>query len=126
MSQNIILTTGIYDAIKDKLRRKKVTAEEEILLINQLKNAKQVLRRNLPEDVVTVNRIVTIKDHSTQEERDYIFVPSTKVKTSKNKFSILSDMAMATVGCKVGTVIQWPFKDGERTIEIIKVKPFVL
>ena len=124
MSENIILTTGIYDAIKDQIRRKRLTAQEEVLLTNQLRNAKQVLRKELPENVVTVNRIVTIKDHATQEEREYIFVPSTKAKHKKNKFSILSDVALATVGCSVGAVISWPFKDGDRTIEITNVRPF--
>ena len=122
MSEQIILTTGIYDAIKEQIRRKKVSPAEEAMLTNQLRNAKQVLRRELPENIVTVNRIVTIKDHATQEERDYIFVPSTRAKLKKNKFSILSDIALATVGCSVGSVIRWPFKDGERTIEVTKVQ----
>ncbi len=30
MSEHIILTTGIYDAIKDHVRRKKVSIEEKI------------------------------------------------------------------------------------------------
>ncbi len=122
MSEQIILTTGIYDAIKEQIRRKKVSPAEEAMLTNQLRNAKQVLRRELPENIVTVNRIVTIKDHATQEEREYIFVPSTRAKLKKNKFSILSDIALATVGCSVGSVIRWPFKDGERTIEVTKVQ----
>ena len=61
MSKNIVVTTGIYDMIKDHVRRKKVTREEEDLLLLELKHAKQVLRRELPDDVVTVNRRVKIK-----------------------------------------------------------------
>ncbi len=38
MSEHIIVTTGIYDVIKDQLRRKKVTPEQEIRLANELKN----------------------------------------------------------------------------------------
>lgn len=125
MSNQIILTTGIYDSIKDLIRRKKVSTEEELILTNQLRNAKQVLRKDLPENVVTVNRIVTIKDHASQEEQDFIFVASTRAKKKKNKFSIFSDIALATLGCTVGTVITWPFKEGERTIEVVKVKPYV-
>jgi len=55
MTEQIILTTGIYDAIKEQLRRKKVSAEEETRLAAELRGAKQVLRRDLPEDVVTVD-----------------------------------------------------------------------
>lgn len=124
MSDNIIVTTGIYDAIKDTLRRKKVTVLEEKRLAEELRKAKQVLRRDLPSDVVTVDRKVTIKDHTQNFEHEYIFVATTKAKPAKNKYSILSDIALATVGYKVGDIIDWPFKDGERRIEILKVEPW--
>ena len=122
MSNKIILTTGIYDAIKDHLRRKKVSINEEVRLASELRNAQQVRRRALPEDVVTVNRKVTIKDHSQNKEEEYIFVGVAEARPKKNKHSILSDMALATVGYKVGDVIEWPFRDGERRIEILKVE----
>lgn len=124
MSTHITVTTGIYDAIKDVIRRKKVTKEEESRLIAELKDAQQVLRRDLPADTVTVNRVVKIKDHTENQERVYIFVPSTKAKVKKNKHSILSDMALATVGYKVGDVIEWPFREGNKKIEILDVSVF--
>ena len=122
MSNKIILTTGIYDAIKDHLRRKKVSINEEVRLTSELRNAQQVRRRALPEDVVTVNRKVTIKDLSQNKEEEYIFVGIAEARPKKNKHSILSDMALAIVGYKVGDVIEWPFRDGERRIEILKVE----
>ena len=122
MTQNIILTTGIYDAIKDHLRRKKVTPNEEVRLTSELRNAVQVRRRELPEDVVTVDRKVTVKDHTLNKEEEYIFVGVPQAKPKKNKHSILSDMALATMGYKVGDIVEYPFKDGERRIEILKVE----
>jgi len=124
MEDQIIVTTGIYDVIKDHLRRKRTTIQEEEILINQLKNARQVLRKELPEDIVTVNRKVLIKDHSTNEEEEYIFVSTNRAKPKKNKYSILSNMALATVGMPVGSVIEWPFPEGDKKIEILKVEPF--
>lgn len=124
MTKNIIVTTGIYDVIKNHIRRKKVTQAEEDRLAEELKNAVQVRRKELPEETVTVNRKVTILDHSTNQEKEYIFVPTTRVKLKKNKHSILSDMALATVGYSVGDIIEWPFKTGEKKIEILKVEVF--
>lgn len=46
MTKNIIVTTGIYDVIKDHIRRKKVTQAEEDRLAEELKNAVQVRERN--------------------------------------------------------------------------------
>ncbi|WP_417874801.1 GreA/GreB family elongation factor [Xanthomarina gelatinilytica] len=122
MSKNIVVTTGIYDMIKDHVRRKKVTREEEDLLLLELKHAKQVLRRELPDDVVTVNRRVKIKDHTDNKEKEYMFVATTKTNNKKGKLSILCDVAVATVGRQVGDIIHWPFKDGKRTLEILKVE----
>ena len=79
MSEHIILTTGIYDAIKEQLRRKKVSIDEEVRLASELKTAKQVLRRDLPKDVVTVDKVVTIKDHTLNDEQEYIFVASSNL-----------------------------------------------
>lgn len=122
MSTQITLTTGVYDLIKDHLRRKRTTIEQEQLLTEQLRNADQVLRKNLPEDVVTVNCEVRIKDAETNEEEKYLFVETKREKVKKGKYSILSPVALATVGNKVGDVITWPFDDGERKIEILSVE----
>ncbi len=125
MDNQIILTTGVYDAIKEHLRRRQVSQEEENQLTTELRHARQVLRRELPEDVVTVNKVVTIKDHTKETQHDYILVSSNKAKPKKNKYSILSDIALAAVGYKVGDVIEWPFKGGDRKIEIMKVENWV-
>jgi regulator of nucleoside diphosphate kinase len=122
MSQNIILTTGIYDLIKDHVRRKKVTPKEEELLYFELKKASQVLRRDLPKDIVAVNRKVTYKDHTNNEEKTVVFVAPKKSKPNKNKVSILSDEGIAMVGYKEGHVIEWPSKKGDLKLEILKVE----
>lgn len=122
MSANIVLTTGVYDLIKDHLRRKKTTIQEEEILLAQLKAAKQVRRKELPEDVVSINTNIRIKDLSDNQERSYQIVPADQEKVKKGKFSILSDIALAVVGNKVGDVIEWPFKDGEKKLEILSVE----
>lgn len=119
---NIIVTTGIYDLIKDQVRRKRVTQAEEDLLNEELRQAKQVLRRELPNDIVTVNRKVVLNNHTTGKEETYIFVDSDKEKKKKGKYSITCNMAMATLGRKVGDVLDWPFKGGNKKIEILSVE----
>jgi regulator of nucleoside diphosphate kinase len=125
MSQHIILTTGLYDLIKDHVRRKKVTPREEVVLTGELKKASQVLRRDLPEDVVSVNRKVTYRDHSNNEEKTVLFVGPKKAKRGKNKVSILSDEGIAMVGYKVGDLIEWPSGKGDLKLEILHVEEAV-
>ncbi|WP_413999029.1 GreA/GreB family elongation factor [Flavobacterium sp. W1B] len=122
MSQNIILTTGIYDLIKDHIRRKKATPTEEEILKLQLKNAQQVTRKNLPEGIVTIDARVTVKNLDTDQEEIYTFVAPDKAKKRNNTESILTKMGLALVGCKVGDIINWAFEDEEKKLEILKVE----
>lgn len=125
MSENIILTTGVYDLIKDQIKRKKFTKEQEEILLEKLKITQQVLRRELPTDVVALERKIHVKDHSTSEEMNFLLVAPKAAKVSKNKFSVLSDVGVATVGYKIGDVIQWPTEKGTKQYEILHVEPNV-
>lgn len=120
--KNIILTTGIYDLIKDHIRRRKVTPAEEAVLTSQLKNAEQVLRKDLPEDIVTVDTRVTIKNHSTNEEKSYVFVGPDKAKKKNNTESILSKIGLALVGCKEGSTVNWVLDGIHSEVEVLSVK----
>ncbi|MGO4818460.1 GreA/GreB family elongation factor [Flavobacterium sp. W22_SRS_FP1] len=122
MSQNIILTTGIYDLIKDHIRSKKVTPIEEEALKVQLKNAKQLTRKNLPDDIVDINKRVTVKNLDSDLEETYVFVAPDKAKRRNKTESILTKMGLALVGWKVGDVINRPFEEGEKQLEILTVE----
>lgn len=120
--QNIILTTGIYDLVKEHIRLKKVTPMQGEILTHQLKNAKQVTRKNLPANVVTIDASITIKDHSTNKDQTLVFVAPDKAKKKNNTESILSPIGLALVGCKEGDLVKWVFEDGEKQLEILKVE----
>jgi len=126
MSQHIILTTGVYDLIKDHLRRKQVSKAEEEILISELKQAQQVLRRNLPKDIVSVDRIVQVKNSTIKDVQTITLVGPQKAKPKKNKHSILSEIGIALVGYKVGDKIKWPSIHGEIEYEILSVEPIAI
>lgn len=126
MSEHIILTTGVYDLIKDHLRRKQVSKTEEQLLLSELKLSKQVLRRNLPNDVVTVDRVVQVKNSVINDVQTLTLVGPLKAKPKKNKFSILSEIGIAIVGYKVGDKVKWPTSNGEVEYEILSVEPIAV
>lgn len=121
-NNQIILTTGIYDLIKDHIRRKKVTPQEEEILRQQLKNAKQVTRKNLPGDIVTIDAQVTVKNHSNEQIETFHFVAPDKAKKKNRTESILSPVGLALVGCKEGDLVTWTFEDGVKQLEVIKVE----
>ena len=122
MTTNIILTTGLYDLIKDHLRRKKVTAEQENILTKELRHAEQILRRDLADNIVTVGKKVTIKELNSNQEYQLNFVSPEKAKPKKNRHSILMDEGLATVGYKTGDIINWPTADGDKKYQILNVE----
>ena len=122
MTTNIILTTGVYDLIKDHLRRKKVTAEQEDILTQELRHAEQILRRDMADNIVSVGKKVTIKELNSNQEYQLNFVGPDKAKPKKNRHSILMDEGLATVGYKTSDVVEWPTIDGVKKYEILNVE----
>lgn len=112
----------MFDFIKDCIRRKRVTPTEEHLLTAELKTAIQLFSREIPENVVKVGSLVSIKDHTLGTEKEYEFVGMGKSKPSKGKYAIDSSIALATLGRKEGSIFDWTFKDSTRKIEIARVK----
>lgn len=117
-----MVTTSMYDFIKDRIHRKRVTPAEEELLVTELKSAIQLISRELPEEVVKVGSFVSIKDHTLGTEQEYQFVGMGKSKPSRGRHAIDSSIALASLGRKEGSIFEWPFKDGSRKIEIVRVK----
>lgn len=121
MKEPIMVTTGVYDFIKDQLHRKRVTPLEEELLKGELKSAVQLTSRELPSKVVKVGSLVLLKDHTIGIEKEFQVVGSGKSNPSKGKFAINSSIVMAILGRNEGSVLDWPFKEGIRRLEILRV-----
>lgn len=119
----VILTTGIYDLLKEHIRRKKLSKANEAALEAQLKKARQVLRKDLPADVVTVDTLVTVKDLETGDTQEYKFVGPDSAKKKNGTVSILSPMGIAMIGYPAGAVVEWEFNEAIKKNQIIKVTP---
>jgi len=116
--KSIILTTGMFDLLKDQIRRKKLSNLNEANLIEQLKNARQVLRKDLPDNVVDINRKVRLADVETGENYTYSFVAPEKAKAKHNTTSILSPIGLALIGYAVGSELSWEMDNGIRKYRI--------
>lgn len=120
-TSSIILTTGMFDLLKDQIRRKKLSNINEANLIEQLKNAKQVLRKDLPGNVVDINRKVRLADVETGETYTYSFVAPEKAKPKHQTTSILSPIGLALIGYAEGTELSWEMDNGIRQYRIEEV-----
>lgn len=120
-SASIILTTGMFDLLKDQIRRKKLSPSNEANLVEQLRNAKQVLRKELPDNVVDINRKVRLADIESGESYIYSFVAPEKAKPKHKTTSILSPIGLALIGYPEGTELSWEMDNGLRQYRIEEV-----
>lgn len=118
---NIVVTTGMFDLLKAQITRKKLTNENETRIASELKNAQQVLRKDLPSGVVDVYKEVMVTDLGSQQAKTYRFVPPNLARTKHGTVSILSDMGVALVGYSKGATVDWTTKDGAKTYRIDNV-----
>lgn len=119
---NIVVTTGIYDLLKEYVHKGKANAQEAELITNELKNALQVKRKELPTDVVAINTIVTVY-FKERDKTEVLHFTNPQYARIKNKTtSITSPVGVALVGRKKGDVIEWPFTNGKQTMTILNVE----
>jgi len=117
----IVLSTGIYDLLKDHLRRRKLSKYNEAKLELELKDAKQVLRNDLPADVVTVDTNVKVKELESGKEFSYKLVAPARARRKNNTLSILSPIGVAILGYTQGAVVQWEMPEGIKQYQIEEV-----
>ena len=90
-------------------------------LEEELDRAKVVDPRDIPDDVVTMNSSVLVKDLDTNEEKTFVLVFPGKANMAENAISILAPVGTALIGYREGDVIDWKVPAGTKRLQIIKV-----
>ena len=94
-------------------------------LTDELRRAKIVYRKDMPEDVIRFNSTVTIKT-IFDVEKSYQLVTPEKSNIKLNKISVLAPMGLALFGYAKGDEILWKFPAGESYIKVLEVKQLEL
>ena len=117
----IVLSRGIFDLLKSHLRKRKLSKYNEDKLELELRHAKQVLHRELPEDVVTIDTCVRVRELVSGNEFTYHLVAPDKAKKKNNTLSILSPIGVAMLGYPQGAELQWEMPEGIKVFRIEEV-----
>ena len=81
-------------------------------LENELNNGKVVDSRHVPQDVITMNSNVRLKDINTQKEMICWLVFPDDSNADQGKISILAPIGTALLGYKIGDIIEWKVPAG--------------
>ncbi|SHG71807.1 regulator of nucleoside diphosphate kinase [Salegentibacter echinorum] len=101
---------------KDKTYRSSIEK-----LSRELQHAKIVKEKDMPEDVIRFNSVVTISTPFTPKKAYQIVTPE-KSNVKQNKISILAPMGLALFGYAKGDDVEWEFPSGTNNITIEDVK----
>ena len=87
----------------------------------ELNRATVVEIDKIPQDVVTMNSKVCVKDMDTSKDEIYQVVYPEDADIEQNRISILAPIGTAILGYKVGDVIEWRVPAGLRRLKIKKI-----
>lgn len=122
MTNPIILSEGIHQLIESFLKEKNELSDfNRHKLEQEIKLAKVLPGKEIPDDVVAINTNVKVRDIETADEFAFNLVPPDEAKIKNNKFSALSGIGLALIGCRVGEEVHWEMADGLKRFRIENV-----
>ena len=90
-------------------------------LIAELERAEVVLSDEIPDDVVTMNSTVVLRDLDTGESETYTLVYPNHANIARNRLSVLAPVGTAILGYQVGDVVRWRVPAGVRRLRVEEV-----
>ena len=125
VKEQLLLTKNDYEVIMTYLKNGIAIANfnrhdvEE--LASELRKAKLVGNDELPEDVVRLNSLVTIRDEKIKKVMQVTLVTPDKADIKERKISVLSPVGTALIGYRKGSRVSWQVPAGEKTFTILEV-----
>ncbi len=118
----ISLSKGVYGLIKDHLKSKnKLSEYNRLKLEHELKYANVIPAKSIPENIVSINTNVQVRDTETSELLCFGLVEPSEARIKYNKVSILSAIGLALLGYGVGDEVSWEMPEGMKTYKIEEV-----
>ena len=77
--------------------------------------------KDIPENVITMNSRVLLRDLDSGKTETHWLVFPDKVNAVKNPVSILSPLGTAMIGYKIGDVFTWESPSGTKQMEVLDI-----
>jgi regulator of nucleoside diphosphate kinase len=124
MRDRIYITDADFERLRRLIagRRGANSVDQEYLdiLEQELDRAEIVQPDAIPQDVVTMDSEVRLRDLESGEVRVYRLVFPSQRRT-ENSISVLAPIGTAMLGYRVGDVIEWRVPKGIRRLKVLDV-----
>ncbi len=107
--------SSLIDGVRATGSQKKAYLDQ---LEKELERAKVVAPEKIPEDVITMNSAVSVRDLESGEETTYTLVFPGETRIEENRISVLSAIGTALIGYRVGDVIEWKVPSGLKRLKV--------
>ena len=125
-SRQIIITAEDHQQLKALLASNVVRLIYGSLCLDELETelgrAEVVSAEDVPNDVVTMNSTVSLRDLATNEVDTYTLVFPDRADIANHKLSVLAPIGTAILGYRVGDELRWRVPQGWRNFKIEKIK----
>jgi regulator of nucleoside diphosphate kinase len=124
MEKKIIITDNDYQRLVGLIGFTTETQkmpESVAQLFHVLRDAKRVLPDQIPENVVTMNSRVLLKDLSNQREAELTITYPQEAEHRERKVSVFSSIGTALLGMQAGDIVSWRVPAGQGNFQILKV-----
>ena len=123
--RQIIITTEDYRRLEALLSSKRALiiggSARLVGLQAELSRAHVVPQNSVPEDVVTMNSTVTVRDLDTGDADTYTLVYPERADIANNMLSILAPIGTAILGYRIGDELRWRVPEGWRRLRVESV-----
>jgi regulator of nucleoside diphosphate kinase len=110
--------TGLVEMLR---ARSAVDNADLAILEDELERAEVVSPQDVPEDVVTMNSCVKLRDLDTGEELSLTLVFPGTADAKKHRISVLAPIGVALLGCRAQEEVSWPTPSRVRRLRIERI-----
>lgn len=127
MVQDIVITSFDLQRLQKQIEafeesgRFPQDAEYIETLKTELAKATVVDPAQVPNDVITMNSCVQLKDLDTKRQLEYTLVFPEKADSADRKVSILAPLGTALIGYRVGDTIEFKAPAGLRRLRVLGI-----
>lgn len=121
MTNALLISQSDFDLLHLHLTRSGSNLSDfnKTKLSDELKSAKVVKDKDLPENIASLNSFVGIKNIETGQTFRFQLVLPAEANFNEHKVSVFAPIGVALLGYSIGSEIQWEMPDGLKTFEII-------
>lgn len=125
MARNIYVTEVDKKRLQkliDEAKEFEVGHKEYLLNLEyELNRAQVVFPEKIPNDVITMNSKVALKDLDSGEEIIFTLVYPADADLNADKISIFAPVGTAIIGYRLGDIIEWKVPAGMVRLEVVNL-----